>query len=120
MLDRYTAGGPVTRDELRHVWEDTTQISGVWSLPMYEQMLAEVRSVNERLPPATRIRVIAGDPPIDWDHVLRKEDHRRWTVQRDSYPADLIRREVVVRGRRALVVYGNLHFLRREILSTTT
>jgi hypothetical protein len=55
-IDRYVTGGPITRDELRHVWEDTTQITGVWSLPMYEQMLADVRSVNEALPPAQRIR----------------------------------------------------------------
>jgi hypothetical protein len=43
VMDRYVAGGPVTRGELRHVWEDTTQVSGVWSLPMHEQMLADVR-----------------------------------------------------------------------------
>ena len=24
VMDRYVTGGPVTRDELRHVWEDTT------------------------------------------------------------------------------------------------
>ena len=32
VLDRYVTGAPVTRDELRHVWEDTTQISGVATL----------------------------------------------------------------------------------------
>jgi hypothetical protein len=74
VIDRYVTGEPVTRDELRRVWEDTTQISGVWSLPMYEQMLADVRSVNEGLPPAKRIRVIAGDPPIDWSAVTSPAD----------------------------------------------
>src|SRR5262249_28114880 len=44
LVDRYLAGEPVSRNELRHVWEDTTQVTGVWSLPMYEQMLVEVRS----------------------------------------------------------------------------
>jgi hypothetical protein len=44
-------------------------------------------------------------------------DIGKWTVLRDSYPADLIRREVIVRGRRALVVYGHLHFPRTEMLS---
>ena len=62
VMDRYVTGGPVTRDELRHVWEDTTQISGVWSLPMYEQMLADVRSVNAGLPPAKRI-------PVSYTHL---------------------------------------------------
>lgn len=50
VMDRYVSGKAVTRDELRHVWEDTTQVSGIWSLPMYERMFAEVRSVNEALP----------------------------------------------------------------------
>src|SRR5262249_55001502 len=62
VLDRYVAGQAVTRDELRQVWEDTTQTSGVWSAPMYEQMLADVRSVNASLSSAKRIRVLAGDP----------------------------------------------------------
>src|SRR5262245_2548096 len=39
IVDRYVSGESVARDELRHVWEDTTQVSGTWSLPMYEQML---------------------------------------------------------------------------------
>ena len=49
-MDRDVSGERVTREELRPVWEDTTQVSGIWSLPMYEQMLAEVRSVNKGLP----------------------------------------------------------------------
>ena len=47
VMDRYVRGNSVTREELRHVWEDTTQVSGVWSLPMYEQMLADVFSGSE-------------------------------------------------------------------------
>ncbi len=58
VIDRYVSGEPVTRDELRHVWEDTTQVSRVWLAHMYEQMLAEVRSVNAALPPSLRIRVL--------------------------------------------------------------
>jgi hypothetical protein len=38
-------------------------------------------------------------------------------VQRSTYAADLIRRDVIARQRRALVVYGNGHFPRREILA---
>jgi hypothetical protein len=30
--------------------------------------------VNEGLPPAKRIRVIAGDPPIDWSAVISPAD----------------------------------------------
>jgi outer membrane protein OmpA-like peptidoglycan-associated protein len=111
VMDRYVTGGPVTRDELRHVWEDTTQVSGVWSLPMYEQMLAEVRSVNEGLPPANHIRVIAGDPPIDWSVVTSPadEDMNDW---RDAHFAHVIEREVVRQGERALILIGGAHISR--------
>jgi hypothetical protein len=63
------------------------------------------------------LRVIAGDPPIDWDHITSDADHRRWIELRDTYPADLIRRQVLDRGRRALVVYGQMHLQRRQIAS---
>jgi outer membrane protein OmpA-like peptidoglycan-associated protein len=112
VIDRYVTGGPVPRDELRHLWEDTTQISGVWSLPMYEQMLAEVRSVNEGLPPANRIRVIAGDPPIDWSAVTSPadEDMNDW---RDAHCAHVIEREVMRRRERALIFFGGAHISRK-------
>lgn len=112
VMDRYVTGGPVTRDELRHFWEDTTQIGGVWSLPMYEQMLADVRSVNEGLPSATRIRVIAGDPPIDWSAVTSPadEDMNDW---RDAHFAYVIEREVMRKRERALILVGGAHISRR-------
>ena len=117
LMDRFVRGEEIDDRALRQVWFNTTNPGTTDDNPLPEAFFRAVRAVNASLPADRRLRVLLGDPPIDWDHVLRKEDHRRWTVQRDSYPADLIRREVVVRGRRALVVYGNLHFLRREILS---
>ena len=115
VLDRYVAGEPVSRDELRHVWEDTTQVSGVWSLPMYEQMLADVRSVNESLGPSQRIRVIAGDPPIDWSAVTSPadEDMNDW---RDAHFAHVIEREVMRKGERALILIGGAHISRQVML----
>ena len=114
VIDRYVTGEPVTRDELRHVWEDTTQISGVWSLPMYEQMLGDVRSVNQSLPPAQRIRVIAGDPPIDWSAVTSPadEDMNDW---RDAHFAHVIEREVMRQGGRALILIGGANISRKVV-----
>jgi outer membrane protein OmpA-like peptidoglycan-associated protein len=112
VLDRYVDGGPVTRDDLRHVWEDTTQVSGVWSLPMYERMLAEVRAVNAGLAPGHRIRVVAGDPPIDWSVVTSPadEDMNDW---RDAHVAHVVEREVMRRGERALILIGGAHVSRK-------
>ena len=41
IADRYVAGEPVPRDELKQIWENTTVVSGVWTAPMYEGMLSE-------------------------------------------------------------------------------
>jgi outer membrane protein OmpA-like peptidoglycan-associated protein len=115
VMDRYVSGNPVTRDELRHAWEDTTQVSGIWSLPMYERMFAEVRSVNEALPAALRIRVLLGDPPIDWSTVTgpADEDMNDW---RDAHFAHVVEREVMNRREKALLLIGGAHIGRKVIL----
>jgi outer membrane protein OmpA-like peptidoglycan-associated protein len=114
VIDRYLAGEAVTHDELRHVWEDTTQVSGIWSLPMYERMFAEVRLVNEALPAALRIRVLLGDPPIDWSTVTgpADEDMNDW---RDAHFAHIVG-AVLNRHERALLLIGGAHIGRRVIL----
>jgi outer membrane protein OmpA-like peptidoglycan-associated protein len=114
VIDRYVAGDPVTLSELRHVWEDTTQVSGIWSLPMYREMLAEVRSVNAGLSPAQRIRILLGDPPIDWTTVIgpADEDMNDW---RDAHFAHVIEREVMHRKEKALILIGGAHISRNVI-----
>lgn len=114
VLDRYIAGGSVSREELRHVWEDTTQTSPIWSVPMYEQMLADVRSANAHLSVPQRIRVIAGDPPIDWTTVVSPadEDMNDW---REAHFAHVIGREVMDRRERALILIGGAHISRKVV-----
>ena len=115
VMDRYVTGEPVARDELRHVWEDTTQVTGIWSLPMYERMFAEVRAVNAGLPPDLGIRVLLGDPPIDWGTVTSPadEDMNDW---RDAHFAHVIEREVMNHTQKALLLIGGAHLGRKVIL----
>jgi hypothetical protein len=115
-IDRFVHGDDVPSNALRKAWEDHTVVnSGISGQP--EEMIRAVRSVNASLPDARKLRVLAGDPPIDWDNITSSQDHRRWIELRDSYPADLIRRQVLDRGRRALVIYGQGHLQRRQIVS---
>lgn len=115
-IDRFVRGDDVPGSALRKAWEDHTVVnSGISGQP--EEMIRAVRRVNASLPDARKLRVIAGDPPIDWDNITSSQDHRRWIELRDSYPADLIRRQVLDRGRRALVIYGQGHLQRRQIVS---
>ena len=114
IADRYVAGGSVDRDELRQIWENTTQISGIWRLPMYEEILADIRAVNATLPPDRRYRVLLGDPPIDWNHVQSPadDDMNDW---RDAHCAWVIEHAVLRRGRRALLFIGGGHISRRVL-----
>jgi hypothetical protein len=118
-MDRYVRGERVSDAELRPLWDDTTQqqIPGpVWTgevPPVYRA----VREVNATLAPERRMRVLLADPPIDWENVHGPADYRKWVEQRDSFPAELIRSEVVARGRRALVFFGGGHLQRRQQLT---
>jgi hypothetical protein len=114
-IDRFVRGDDVDRTVLRRAWEEHTTPNSLGV--QAEELIRAVRTVNASLGEAKRLRVVAGDPPIDWDNITSGQDGWRWTELRDSYPADLVRRQVLDRGRRALVVYGQGHLQRRQIVA---
>lgn len=113
-IDRFVAGEDVPYDLLRQVWEDTISAAPNCDLPMYEELYRTVRQVNQRLPPARRLRVLLGDVPIVWDEVRSFDDVVRWDEQRFAHMADIVQREVVAKGRRALILYGDMHAQRKN------
>jgi hypothetical protein len=117
VIDRFTNGENVPYDVLRRVWRDTTQASAGGDLPIYEEFYRAVREANATLPAARRLRVLLGDPPIVWENVRTKEDHRKWIDVREWFPAAVIETEVIAKQRRALVVYGHGHYMRRDVRS---
>ena len=84
---------------------------------MIEELFRTVRDLNSRLPQARQLRILLGDPPIDWDRVRTRDDWSRFLELRDSYPAALIQLEVIAKQRRALILYGHLHFQRKNVFS---
>ncbi len=114
VVDRYIAGEAVEHDVLSGTWKETTQISEIWSLPMYEEMLADIRAVNARLPLGQRFRVLLGDPPVDWEKVTSPadDDMNDW---RDAHFAWVVERHVRATSRKALVFVGGAHIARRVI-----
>ena len=116
-MDRFVRGEDVPYRTLRQVWQNTTQPHAGPDLPIYEEFFRAVSEVNTSLPRDHQHRMLLGDPPIDWDSLTARQDYRKWMEMRDSYPADLIRREVLMKGRRALVVYGAGHLLRKQLLT---
>jgi hypothetical protein len=114
-LDRFVKGDKVDRAVLRKAWEEHTVANSLGV--QADELIEAVRAVNASLSEPRRLRVIAGDPPIDWDNITQGHDGRRWMELRDSYPADLVRRQVLDRGRKALVIYGQGHLQRRQIVA---
>jgi hypothetical protein len=116
-IDRFVAGEDVPADVLRRVWQDTTQPSAANDTPHAEAVFRAVRTVNAALPRERKVRVLLGDPPIDWDRIHTQQDHRKWIERREVFPASLIQVEVLARERRALLVYGLGHFQPRNVIS---
>lgn len=96
-MDEYMSGSAVPGDFLERV---LIRAMGTFRNHIYEEFFRAVRSVNDGLPAERRLRVVLGDAP----------DYQ----SRDQHVANVIRREVLDRNRRALVVYGDEHTTRRH------
>jgi hypothetical protein len=113
-LDRYVAGQAVPIERVRRVWRDTTQ-PGSADVRGSSELLETVREVNRHLPAAHRVRVLAGDPPIDWSQVHRLEDYLPFGTGRDVHFASTVVSQVLAKHRKALLVIGAAHVMRRPV-----
>jgi len=121
IMDRYVRGEEVDMKQLRRAWHDTTQAGQGVDREYAGRLFAMIREVNASLPKRRQLRVLLGEPPINWDEIRVAEDYfkqmdahgGRWG--RDTYPADLIQKEVIAKRRRVLVIYGALHFTRKQL-----
>ena len=105
ILDRYIAGEAVSLSEARQAWRNTTQLMCSVS-GFYETLFPLVRRINQKLLPERKLRVVAGDPPLDWSKVKDKSDTM---LDRDSNAASVMEKEVLSKHRKALMLFGMLH-----------
>jgi len=110
ILDRYIAGDNVPFTEVQHVWRDTTVQQMCGASGFYEQLYPLVRSLNQRLPAASRLRIVAADPPIDWSKIRSYQDLTPF-FDRDGSIASVMEREVLSKHRKALMLFGVFHLL---------
>ena len=118
-IDRFVRGGPVDPERLALVWTDTTQRSGVWDDPIYREFFDAVRDLNRARPPDQQVRVLLGDPPIDWDAITDVIDCDAedpacldyWIFRRDQHFAAVVQ-AAVDEGSHMLVIAGSGHVLR--------
>src|SRR6266849_1574966 len=109
MLDRYIAGENVPFTEVQKVWRKMGQPASGAS-GFVEQFFPLVRALNQKLPPERRVRVLAGDSPVDWDQIKNMEDVIR-LVHRDASIASVMEKEVLSKHRKALMLFGTFHLM---------
>jgi len=119
VLDRYIAGEDVPFGEVQKVWRNTTQ-DMCGTSGFFEQFFPLVRAMNQKLPAGKRLRVLAGDPPIDWDQVKSIEDYLKFLADRDVTTASVMEKEVLSKHRKALMLFGTFHLFHgvRNAVST--
>jgi len=105
ILDRYIAGEDVPLSEFQRVWRNRSvsmcSVSGFYEIPF-----PLVRRINQTLPPAKRIRVLAGDPPLDWSKIKNQSEVM---LDRDDNVASVMEKEVLSKHRKALMLFGTMH-----------
>ena len=95
-MDRFIRGEDVPDASLRQAWQNTAgSPATTCDLPIYENVIRAVRAVNTGHPKGRQLRVLLGDPPIDWESVKSTGDHQKWIDLRDRHAAEVIEREVL-------------------------
>jgi len=114
LLDRFVVRGEVlSREEIQPIWRETGMAA--WESPIYEDFLRAVRAVNLNLPADRRVRVLAGDSPIDWSRIQTAEDLLPH-YQRGGRGGEMrliIAEQVLAKDLRALAVFGRGHCEKR-------
>lgn len=129
-MDQYIAGKYVPMDRVRLCWRETTQ-PVIWDAPIYEEFFRAVRQLNQSLPKENQLRVLLGDPAIDWSKIHTREELESWYNERmitrawgksnirDGHAYDVLVREVLSKGEKALAIFGDAHFAKPEIRLAT-
>jgi hypothetical protein len=110
LLDGYLNGQEVAYADLRTIWTDVVGWMPTVTGLGYANFFAQVRAVNLALPAERRIHVWLGEPAIDWSKIKNKAAFDPIFAQRDTHAADVIEKNILEPGRKAVVIYGDLHF----------
>jgi len=112
IVDDYINGKDVSIDKLQMTWRNMTVLC-TCDAPIYEQLFQTVRTVNQNLSSDRKIRVLLGEPPINWSEIKSAQQIGLFVFQRDQYYAGIVSKEVIDKNRKALLIMGSLHFIRK-------
>jgi uncharacterized iron-regulated protein len=110
-VDRYIRGEDVPLDEVHGAWRDTVASVGPPS-PVYESLYRAVREANMRRKGMHQIRILCGDPNIDWKKIKEGKDIKPFLSNREQWYTQIVKNEVLAKHHRALLIMGAFHFVR--------
>jgi len=119
VLDRYIAGEDIEPALYKNIWRRGTQATNVvyGEASVYQQLLETIHDLNVKNK-RHKIRVIAGDPQIEWSSIKTKDEYTKSLSQVNMLPAKLAVRYGIDSGKHVLLIYGNAHFSRLPEMMT--
>jgi uncharacterized iron-regulated protein len=109
-VDRYIAGEAVPIEDVQRAWRSTLGLGP--PPPIFGDLYKRVRETNLRRHGKHQMRVLCGDPYINWDKAKTKEDIGPFMGHRDQWYAQVVKDEVLAKHHRAFLIAGSNHFLR--------
>jgi hypothetical protein len=112
-VDRYVRGEAAPLEDVQKAWRNTIGLVGPPS-PLVADLYRAVRDTNIGRRGKHQMRILCGDPPIDWDRVKDMHNVTPYLDQRDVWYARVVKDEVLAKHHRALLIMGATHFLRNS------
>lgn len=113
ILDKYIYGEEVPDIELQKIWRNSTQAhSPLYEMPVYKKLLETIRDINRIS--GNKIRVLAGDPEIDWKEIQTTNDFFKSITQRDVFPSELAIKYGIKKNSKVLLIYGGEHITKNS------
>ncbi len=110
IIDKFIFGENVEIQDIRKIWRESTQCIGSFGeAPVYLNLLKKIRNINLTLPNDKKIRVLGGDPSIDWNTIHNLDDYRKKIELRKIFPAHLAMKYGVLGNQKVLFIYSGLH-----------
>jgi hypothetical protein len=119
LADRWIVDGVTFKHRtVAPIWSLTTQRGHAWLQPIYPAFFEAVRRLNRSLPKTRRLRVLLGDPAIDWTKIRQSECDKPtpscldyWLSIRDESYSSVVEDQVLARGHKALLIAGGYHVI---------
>jgi hypothetical protein len=111
-VDRYIAGEAVPIEEVQRAWRNTLGLGD--PPPIYGDLYKTVRETNMRRHGKHQMRVLCGDPYVDWGKIKTRDDVGPFMGHRDQWYAQVVKDEVLAKHHRAFLIAGSNHFIRGQ------